>query len=863
MESREEPHEMVALRKDGSTFPCESQGRTIAFQGRMVRIASVRDISARKIAEAALARRMNLEKIVRDISADFVRRPMNELDDAIRFALETIGGFVGADRAYVFRLRPGGDLAHNTHEWSAEGIEPQIANLQGIALDTELPWFAERLRRLEICAIADVAALPEEAARERAHFQAQGIRSLIVAPLVRREAAVGFLGFDWVRSPAFWLDDSRHSLTAVADILIHALSRKETELALRRSERRYREMVQNIPIGLYQNTPGPDGRFVMANLAISRMFGYESPEEFMRSSVADLYADPGERQEFSQRLLEHGEVVAEELRLKKRDGTPIWGAVTARVVRDESDNIVYFDGMIEDITERKNAYAERERLAAAIGQAAESVIVTAADGTIQYVNPAFERTTGYSREEAIGQTPRILKSGKHDEAFYRDLWQTLLQGRTWEKRIVNKRKDGSLFTEEAAISPVRDAQGNIVHFVAVNRNVTREIELEEQLRQSQKMEAVGQLAGGVAHDFNNLLQVIIGYTEMARRDLDPRHTAAAALAQVTAAGNRAAELVGQLLAFSRRQVMRPASMDLNAAIDVMAKMLRRIVGEHIRFDFRPGSELGRIYADRGMIEQVLMNLVVNARDAMPNGGALTVSTENVTIDESFLQGRPWAKPGLYVRLRVADTGHGMDRKTLERIFEPFFSTKEMGKGTGLGLATAYGIVKQHNGMILASSEPGQGAVFDVYLPTHAEAAIPPREPDELSARGGSETILLAEDEPMVRDLSRKILERAGYKVLAAQDGAEAVAIFREHIGKVDLLLLDAVMPNASGRTALERIRNLQPDMPALFASGYSEDALFEDFASDDTIHLIQKPFSANTLLAKVRETLDAARGRHG
>ena len=362
---------------------------------------------------------------------------------------------------------------------------------------------------------------------------------------------------------------------------------------------------------------------------------------------------------------------------------------------------------------------ERERLLAAIDQVGESVVITALDGTITYVNPAFEAVTGYARAEVVGKNPRLLKSGVQSPEVYRTLWDTVASGKTWQGRLVNRRKDGRLYTEDATISPVRDAAGVVTSYVGVKRDITRELELEAQLRQAQRMESIGRLAGGVAHDFNNLLSVILSYTGFALTALPKGHALHEDLLEVQLAGERAAALTRQLLAFSRKQVLRPVVLDLGQVLSEMEKLLRRTLGEDIELSLVQAPELAVVRADPGQIEQVLLNLAINARDAMPHGGRLTITTGNVELDAAHAERHPGAQPGPHVMLAVSDTGVGIDEQTQTRIFEPFFTTKEPGKGTGLGLSTVHGIVQQSGGSITVTSSPGQGASFQIYLPRHA------------------------------------------------------------------------------------------------------------------------------------------------
>ncbi len=406
-------------------------------------------------------------------------------------------------------------------------------------------------------------------------------------------------------------------------------------------------------------------------------------------------------------------------------------------------------------------------------------------------------------------------------------------------------------------SPILDDAGEVSAAIEMMEDVTDRLSLERQFRQAQKMEAIGQLTGGVAHDFNNLLQVINGGADLAMEDISPGHPARESLAEVIAAGERAARLVSQLLLFSRRQVMRPEPVELNTVVDDLLKMLKRVIGEHIRIHWLPGPEAGRVFGDRGMMEQVLMNLCVNARDAMPEGGVLTIETRDMEIDEEYCAHHIWAKPGRYVRIAVTDTGCGMNRETLDRVFEPFFTTKGAGKGTGLGLATVYGIVKQHGGMVSAYSEPGAGTSFKVYLPI-SEGGESAEAPRPRPAGGGTETILVAEDDPGVRKLTRDILERRGYTVWEAANGVEAVERFRAAPDSVDMAILDVMMPQMGGRKALEQMRAIRPGLKALFASGYSENAVHTNYILDAGLTLIQKPFSPADLLRAVRRVLDEA-----
>ena len=640
------------------------------------------------------------------------------------------------------------------------------------------------------------------------------------------------------------------------------------------------------------------------------------------------------------------------------------------------------------LAEHKREEAALLKLSRAVEQAADHIFITNRDGVIEYVNPAFENHTGYAKAEMLGQTPRILKSGKHEPRFYERLWQRVLAGQVFRGVFINRKKNGDLYYEEKTITPLKDAQGSITHFVSTGcditerqraeeallasearfagildiaedaiisvdetqhiklfnkgaekifgyagqevlgqpldvllplrfvethrqnilgfavstdaarrmgerkeifgrrkdgtefpaeasisklklenttiftvmlRDITERKSLEQQLRQSQKIEAIGRLTGGIAHDFNNLLTVINGYSEMLLQTLPAGDLQRDNVVQIREAGERAASLTRQLLAFSRRQILAPVVLDLNATVTNMDKMLRRVIGEDIDLmpALKPG--LGHVKADPGQIEQVILNLAVNARDAMPKGGKLTIETADVELDEDYARQHVGARTGPHVMLAVSDTGVGMDAETQAHIFEPFFTTKEQGKGTGLGLATVYGIVKQSGGSIWAYSEVGRGATFKIFLPRVNEATES-RGPCEEVAQTlrGAETILLVEDDTGVRALARAILQGNGYTVLEASNGAAAIQVFTAHKGTVHLIISDVIMPLLSGREMAASLVAANPDVKVLFISGYTDDAVVRHGVLERGIPFLQKPFTPNSLLRKVREALDAS-----
>src|SRR6185503_2924977 len=536
------------------------------------------------------------------------------------------------------------------------------------------------------------------------------------------EVIPGAQGLRTQLTSRFPLHDEEGRIEGLVGLAVDITERKRAEESLQRANAFAETVIQTANVIFLHLDPAGIVRKI--NAAAEEITGYKRAEVegtswFELLVPRDRY--PYVWEEF-ERLMREGVTAGgfeNPILTKQGDERQImWRNTTLR----EADRIVGIIAFGMDVTERRRAEDQQARLSRVVEQATESIMITDAQGTITYVNPAFESISGYSRAEVIGQNPRILKSGHQDAAFYRRMWETLARGEVWKGRLVNRRKDGTLFQEDATIGPVRDASGRLVNYVAVKRDVTTEMRLERQLMQAQKMEAIGRLAGGVAHDFNNLLGVIVGYGEITRRKLGDNDSLTAKVDQILKAAERAAGLTRQLLAFSRQQVLQPKIVDLNVIVSDVGKMLRRLIGEDIQLTSSLDPDLGSVKADPGQIEQVLMNLAVNARDAMPEGGHLTIETRNAELSPDDAARRPPTLAGRYVMLAVTDSGMGMDAETQSHLFEPFFTTKEMGKGTGLGLSTVYGIVKQSDGYIWCESATGAGTTFRIYLPrTGAEA----------------------------------------------------------------------------------------------------------------------------------------------
>jgi PAS domain S-box-containing protein len=660
------------------------------------------------------------------------------------------------------------------------------------------------------------------------------------------------------------LRDSSGRIVSILAVAVDITERKQAQAALQASEDRFKRLAENAPDVIYRHRLLPSPRTEYVSPAVRALAGY-APEEFYENpELIARVIHPDDRHLLDEAV--RGEIPSAKpvlVRWLRRDGTTLWAEIRNVLVRDEQGALVALEGISRDVTERMEAERTVRRLSAAIEQSPVAIVITDSAGTIEYLNPAFCRQTGYSREEALGQNPRILKSGHHPKEFYAELYATIGSGREWRGEMLNRRKDGELYWEYASISPIVDEQGCLRHYLAVKEDITERKKAEEALRraqdqllQSQKLEAVGRLAGGVAHDFNNLLGVIIGHGELAQLAANPGDALQNRLEQILGAARRAADLTRQLLAFSRRQVLQPRVLDLNAEVADMERMLRRLIGEDIELVTRLDPELGRVRADPGQIGQVLMNLAVNARDAMPRGGVLTIATSNVQVDEAFAKEHAAAVPGPHVQLVVADDGAGMEEAVREHLFEPFFTTKP--EGSGLGLSTVYGIVKQSGGYVWVDAGPGRGTTITVHLPRWEgpldEAPAPVASPPS----GGAETILVVEDQNNLRGLICEVLEDAGYRVLSAADGRSALDLSDGHPQPIHLLLTDVVMPGMSGSQLAETLRAHRPETRTLLMSGYPNEVIERSGGPGD-LPLLEKPFSRAKLLERVRETLSPSR----
>lgn len=827
-------------------------------QGQVVNLISVgSDITERKRLEETERR----EHADRNLIGQIATLALDTQDTGWlqRYVVRLLGETLDVSRAYIYVHRHDSNTAVNTAEWVAPGISSQIENMQHLPADTSL-WWVTTLKQGETIRCADIATLPDTALVQT--LEIQGVLSTITVPLLIGSRYCGFIGFDECRAQREWTQREEDMLAEVGRIVIGVWADED----LRRSEQRFKGILQNAATVAVQGY-ALDGTVRYWNRASERFYGY-SAEQALGRNLLDLIIPPAMHAGVSaalQRMAETGEPIpAGEIMLRRKDGTsiPVYSSHTLVHVPGHEVELFCIDTDLSDI---KSAEQKLRQLAQAVEQSPAAVTITDLHGTIVYVNRAFEMMSGYAAEDVLDQNPRLLKSGETPAEIYTSLWTTISAGQEWRGELCNRCKDGRLYWVSVSIAPVFDAEGRMTHYLAVQEDITQRKQaeaqqhrLQAQLIQAQKMETVGQLAGGVAHDFNNMLSVIIGYGQLVLSRLPEGNPLVSHVQDIIQAGERSAALTRQLLAFSRKQTLQPEVFDLNELTLKLEKMLRRLISEDIELELRLAENSGQVSADPGQIEQVIMNLVVNARDAMPTGGKLMIETECVKIDQCYADQYLSLEPGRYIRLSVSDTGVGMTPKTQAHIFEPFFTTKPQGKGTGIGLATVYGIIKQSNGHIGVYSELDYGTCFKVYLPqvNHISPIKTQPEPTLLHPRG-TQTVLVVEDEPAVRRLAEGMLLRAGYQVLTAHDPSAALRLLNRADSSIDLLLTDVIMPQMNGFELAQQARLLHPDLRVLYMSGYPDNALAHHGVLDSKRHFIGKPFAHAALLRKVRAVLDA------
>jgi PAS domain S-box-containing protein len=823
--------EFALIRHDGTRVDIEVSSSRVELGGRALLVGVARDVTARREAERALRE-----------SEERYRTLVESIEELI-CVHDLDGRILSINRAGVQRMG---------YERATDLVGHCLAEFLAPAVRNRFPAYLQAIAR---------------------NGWADGLMRVVTGQGEIRELEFcNRLGRDGRGVPVVWgvsrdVTERRRierELRALNEQLEQRV--QERTETLRRTQERFEALAGMAPVGIFRT--GPTGEMRYVNEAWGRITGLAEAE-----SLGTGYLDmvhPEDRERFRapwpRSAAESGGVFEWEGRLRRRDGSVAWVVMRTRPESPEPGAPGCFVGTMTDITAFRVAEEERRKLASLVENSPELIGIAGMDARMLYVNaagrallglgPAADVTTISSLAIA---TPESRALAKHTIAA------EVLAGRTWEGELAVRRFDRPGTVDVAlrafAIRDAADAGPVLIALVARDVAERKRAEAairdrDDQLRQAQKMEAVGRLAGGVAHDFNNLLTVILGQSQLLSRDLDPNDPRSRPTQAIQRAADRAAALTRQLLTFSRKQVLQTAVIDLNEIVHAIGGLLRRVIGEDIELSVRSAERPAVLNGDRSQIEQVLMNLAVNARDAMPQGGHLTLEIKNAVLDAAALHQSPGAAPGPYVVLGVTDTGTGMPPEVQARIFEPFFTTKPAGKGTGLGLATVYGIVHQHGGVIAVETAMGRGTTFRVALPALTEATPAAAVAEERLAEG-HETVLLAEDEPDVRALVRLYLETLGYTVLEAGGPEEALALAARHGERIDLLLSDVIMPRMSGRELADALRGRRPDLPVLFMSGYSHDVFAQHGVDTSHAALIEKPFTLEHLSVAVRGVLDA------
>ncbi|NOY77150.1 MAG: PAS domain S-box protein [Calditrichaeota bacterium] len=729
----------------------------------------------------------------------------------------------------------------------------------------EYPAYFEALKKELLIAASDAHKDPRTREFSSSYLSPIGISSMLDVPIRKGGEIIGVLCHEQIGSPRQWTEEERSFVLSMADFIAQSIEfhqRMEVEKSLKQTQDKLSNILYTVSDGII--SVNRENKIIVFNKGAERIFGYDHTEMLgkdIRSLVPDTLKEKVLRVlgsifqgDASTPLLKKQFEV--QGRRKNGDIFPIEISVSKLVMGDE----IIITAVLRDISERKRIESQLRKLSQVVEQSPLSVMITDRAGTIEYVNPAFTQITGYSAEEVIGKNPKILQSGKTTPNIYKTMWDRVASGEIWQGELLDRKKSGQEYWALSLISPIKNKDGLITHYLGIQEDITRQKKLEEQLFQAQKMESIGRLAGGVAHDFNNLLTPILAYSQFLIPEFSEGDPIREDLEQIRNAGERAARLTRQLLAFSRKQILKLEVLNINEIVGESEKMFRRVIGEDIDFVTILDPELGFTKIDPGQFEQILMNLIINARDAMPQGGKIILETLNVELDENYTQQHAQVHPGSYVMLGVSDNGMGMDAETQARIFEPFFTTKEKGKGTGLGLATVYGIVKQSGGYIWVYSEPGKGTTFKIYFPRVREDASEfPAKEILIDTFQGNENILVVEDEEVVRRSAIKILTKYGYNVFEASNAGEALLIAEQLDEPIHLLLTDVIMPKMSGVQLASRLMELQPQMAVLYMSGYTDNAIVHHGVLDSDKEFLEKPFTPETLTRKVREVLEKKR----
>jgi PAS domain S-box-containing protein len=808
------------------------------------------------VVEKALNYRISLETLIMDISARFIRLPAHKLDKGITRAIQTIGNFLDVDRVYIFKYRSANSTLENTHEWCGESIESHISRMNNIPLE-RVSWLVDQINAGKDVYIPRVEDLPDEAAIVREELRRQAIQSLLAVPMVFGGNITGFLGVDSVRQTRIWTNDVISLLRITGEILANAMERKHSEEAVRESEEKYRVMLEAIEDGYWE--VDLTGRFTFANSAMCRIADRTLDELIGSYARTDADKKTGKRMaEIFTRIFEtgQGEKMAD-FELVTPKGARKVVEMSVSLARDSLGNPAGFRGVSRDITEKvlagKALRESEERYRTVLESNPDPVVVTNSESQVVYLNPAFEWVFGWTLAE---QKEKILKGfiPKDKMEEYQNHLNKIQNGESFSGlETIRSTRCGKRIPVSISAAPYKDIHGHFLGGIVTLQDIRERKRMEAQLMNAQKFEAIGTLAGGIAHDFNNLLMGIQGNISIALFDMEPDHPLYEIFQNIEKNVKRGSRLTGQLLGYARKGKYEVKPLDLNRLIEDISETFAR-ARKDIVLTRSLSQDLPLVEADEGQMEQVLLNLLVNAGQAMVKGGDIRIATRKTAhegIDDTTFK----VKPGDYVMIQVADTGVGMEEETLKHLFEPFFTTKEMGLGTGLGLASVYGIIKGHSGYVTVESKPGKGSSFQVYLPVSERKMAKPGPRQVEKSPAEKETILFIDDEAIVLDVGCKIIERLGYRVIKAGNPREAINVYERHAREIHLVILDIIMPGMSGGEVFDEIRKINPTAKILLSSGYSIEGEARSLLERGCNGFIQKPFSMKELSEKIVQIL--------
>ncbi|UCF85989.1 MAG: PAS domain S-box protein [Desulfobacteraceae bacterium] len=838
--------EVQYQKRDGTAIDTLLSARPLEYENEDCLIAVVTDVTELKGAQQALRKRLAYEKMLADISTRAILIEDKDISRCLDECLEIMGKTFYVSRIYIFEYHHEPGTADNTFEWVSDGIAPQKENLQGIPMK-KYSWWMEMMNNNKIINYKDIEDMPGEPEKEL--LRSQNIKSILVVPLFVNNAFYGFMGLDECRYHRKWLDEDVDILKTTAQIISNAFESKQAEESLRESEEKYRALFETAQDAIFLSDER--GGFLDVNHAACESLGY-TKEELLELCNKDIDADPRGYEAFVQVRDGLAENIRFDVDQRRKDGTLLPVEITGCFFTSGGQRISM--AIARDITERKKAeeaLRESEEKYRLLVENATDAIFVMQDEKVKFPNP---RAMEIGRQLAVDleQVPFMNYIHPEDREMVIERHKGRLKSdnvpSTYSFRLIGR--DGEeLWMELNAVLISWEGKPATLNLL---RDITAQKKMETQLQQVRKMEALGTLAGGIAHDFNNLLMGIQGRTSM-MMDMDSSQKYYNDLKGIEDIVKSAADLTNQLLGFARSGKYEVKPTDLNELIHKTSQMFGRTKKE-IKIQTKYQKDIWAVEVDRGQIEQVMLNLYVNAWQAMPGGGDLYLQTDNVTLDENYAQ--PYkVNPGRYVKISVTDTGVGMDKATKEKIFEPFFSTKEMARGIGLGLASAYGIIKNHDGIINVFSEEDEGATFDIYLPVSDKEVIEEKKLPETVIRG-TETVLLVDDEDMIIGVGEKILKRMGYDVLTARDGKEAIKIYKEHQDKIDIVVLDMIMPEMGGGETYDRLKEINPDIKVILSSGYSVEGQASEILKRGCNGFIQKPFRMKRLSKKIAEVME-------